>query len=193
MVAAPSPPTPPRIEPVASLRVARRAWTDAQGWRGGLDGGHGAAATGTAGGVPARAPGGGTQRMQSLVPGTASRWPAQPASARGRRSDPRSAPPRPHRRLAGARAARQGSPAAASPLRRRASPPLAGALAAARLLRRLPELDPLHRHPAAARAGRRAGGDARGRAGRLLLRLVQRRAPPVGDLPPGGAAPAAGA
>jgi hypothetical protein len=76
----------------------------------------------------------------------------------------------------------------------RAAPALARAVAATRLLRQLPELDPLHRSGGAPRGAPPAGGHAEGRTGRLLLRLVQR--PPqwgaaVGDVPPDRAPPAA--
>ena len=79
---------------------------------------------------------------------------------------------------------------------RPAEPALAGAVAVARLLRHLPELDPLHRRGGAGRTGRRAGGDARSRTGQLLFRLAfagPGRAIALGDLPPDRAAAVAGA
>ena len=68
--------------------------------------------------------------------------------------------------------------------------PLAVGLPAARLLRQLPQLDPVHRRRGAERDERGAGGDAGRRPGRLLLRLAGRAR--LGDVPHGRAAGPAG-
>jgi hypothetical protein len=112
------------------------------------------------------------------APPSRPRWRARPA-ARRRCSPPRSSAPGPGpgHRLPGTRALRHGPPAPAAPVLGRAGPPLAGAVAAARLLRHLRELDPVHRRRAAGRTGRSTRGRSVRRPGRPRGTSIRRMSP----------------